>query len=99
MPALRNLSSIEENWIRSNHPSVTPKAVSEYLGVHIHTAIRILVRLGLMKTKTVKYQPGSGAMKRSIKRRCLACKKAARMDKQQYICNYCRRKQREQGLL
>mgnify|MGYP000316877536 CR=1 FL=1 len=99
MPAIRTPTSEEENWIRDLYPAITPKDVSVRLECHVHTAIRILVRLGLMNPPADKYQPGSGAMRKTTERDCLVCHKHKRLDKNQFICNSCRSRQRDQGML
>lgn len=99
MPAQRELSDQERDWIFSSYPEISPHEIAEKLSVHQHTAIRILVRLGLLKVKGDKYLPGRSSMKTVKQRACLVCKRPSNMDRSQFICTRCRCKQRERGLL
>ncbi len=99
MPAIRQLSNTEEHWIRNTFPEITAHDVAAYLKVHVHTAIRILVRLGLINAPSQKYQQGRQTMATSNQRHCLVCKTPKTMNKNQYICTRCRCKQRERGML
>ncbi len=99
MPAIRQLTQSEEFWIRNAFPEITAHDVAAYLKVHVHTAIRILVRLGLINAPSQKYQQGRSTLAGSNKRKCLVCKVPKTLNKNQYICAKCRCKQREKGLL
>ncbi len=99
MPAIRQLSNSEEHWIRNAFPEITPHDVAKYLSVHVHTAIRILVRLGLITAPSQKYQQGRSTLAGNTQRSCIVCKTPKTMNKNQFICSRCRCKQRERGLL
>lgn len=99
MPAIRSLTEQEEQWIRSTFPRITSHDVAEHLQVHVHTAIRILVRLGLIQAPCPKYQQGRQTISEHTKRTCLVCKQYKVLNHNQHICGRCRSKQRERGLL
>lgn len=99
MPAIRQLSVTEEHWIRNTFPKVTAHDVAGYLKVHVHTATRILVRLGLISAPSQKYQQGRSTLAGTVQRKCLVCRASKILNKNLFICSKCRCKQRECGLL
>ncbi len=100
MPAIRMLSPQETDWIVTRHPAISIKEVAEYLSCHSHTAIRILVRLGLMKAPSDKYQNSNYAGRLStVERKCLVCHKPKQLNKNIFICQNCRKRQDKEGFL